>query len=394
MNDDSTQGLRNLRLIPPPHDADVLDDLHDGIASGTRLRAAVAYTSGYDEVDIGLLASRTRNNGHLCVDIRKPTNLDWLLELHNAGGNVRLNLRKPLDGYGEPKLPEGLLHSKMLLIDRHDGHAEVWVGSHNWSRRALTGPNIETTLVTEARKGSHLYHQVESTLEWIANVCAPFDPALMDVYRRLQGEDTSDGEKGYLLRLYSEDVDSLDEEAVTVFGTNVDDLRQLPDVGNGLRVELTELGRRETKTLYEARVLHRGLLGGADGQAGGISFTARRYADRMGRRRARLHEKDELPEGVIDRSGYFATVQILGVAANLEAVTIEKPPTWMSTADDPLLARMRPHRRDRGQSKRPVQVAVPDLRVPDATLLGEREVIERGDEALVTRVAFRRGQGR
>ena len=390
MTESSTAGVQHLRLIPPPGDADVLDMLHLALHRSSCLRAAVAYTSGYEDIDIGLLANRTGGRGFLCVDIRKPTNLDWLWAVHEAGGIVLLNLRHPVDGYGEPKLPEGLLHSKTLLFDRDDGTAEAWVGSHNWSKRALVGPNFETSLIAELRRGIPLYLEFQEALSWIASVCEHFDPNLMDLYRQLQGEDTSDDEKGYLLSLYSDTVDDLESEAVTVFGTNREDLRGLPDVGSNLRVELTELGKDESKTLYDSTVLHRGLLGGSEHLAGGLSFAARRYAFRQERRRAQLHDKSSPPEGVVERAAYFVTVEITGQAVGLEVHPLKKPQVWQKTSNDPLLARMRPERRDRGRSRSPACVRVPERRVRQDVRAPEREVIERGNEPLVSRVVFRK----
>jgi hypothetical protein len=294
-------GILDVRLVPALGEADVLDALHSELCEAVRLRAAVAYASGYEGLDLSLLAKCTGNDGYLCVDIRKPTNLEWLLKLHLAGGHVRLNLRRPVDANEDPKLPEGLLHSKMLLIDRSDAPSALWVGSHNWSQRALTGPNIESSLALRLATNSVLYHEVQSTLDWISSICERFDPARMQIYRELQRDDVVNGERGVLIRLYTDTTDQLGREAVTVFGTDASELRGMPGVESRVRVELVELGRGEMKTLYDARVLHTGLLGGFHGLAGGLSFEARRYAFRDGRRRPRLQPADEPPESLLSR---------------------------------------------------------------------------------------------
>lgn len=400
MNSPALGGILDVRLVPKLGEADVLDALHAELREGVRLRAAVAYASGYEGLGLALLAKRTGNDGYLCVDIRKPTNLEWLLALHQAGGRVRLNLRRAVDGNGDPKLPEGLLHSKMLLIDHSDAPAALWVGSHNWSRRALTGPNVESSLTVRLTADSDLYHEAQSTLDWTSSICEPFDPASMQIYRDLQRDDALNGEKGSLVRLYTDTTDRLSGEAVTVFGTDPSELRGMPSVESRVRVEVVELGRDETKTLYEARVLHTGLLGGFHGLAGGLSFEARRYAFRDGRRRPRLQPADEPPESLIERAAYFVTVEVLDEVQDLIVAPPEKPKLWEPTIVDPLLERMRPDRRIRG-ARTPIRVQVPATSISrrsdidgSACVLplpqSERALIERADEPLVFRVTFHR----
>ncbi len=43
------------------------------------------------------------------------------------------------------KEPPALLHAKMLLFWMPDGTAELWVGSHDWTKRALLGLNVEAS---------------------------------------------------------------------------------------------------------------------------------------------------------------------------------------------------------------------------------------------------------
>ena len=45
----------------------------------------------------------------------------------------------------------------MLLFDNPTGHSDLWVRSHNWTARALTGVNIEASLRVNVTTASSLY---------------------------------------------------------------------------------------------------------------------------------------------------------------------------------------------------------------------------------------------
>jgi len=137
-----------VELMPSVPHGEVVTSLRASIGECRSIKAAVAFWCvGAQQVD-GNLAKRFGGAGFLCVDIHLPTDIDCLAGLVRAGANVYLHLKHPMPQPRELKtgVPPYLLHPKLLLFDRQDGFSELWVGSHNWTARSLTGVNIESSL--------------------------------------------------------------------------------------------------------------------------------------------------------------------------------------------------------------------------------------------------------
>ena len=125
-----------------------------------------------------------KTDSFLCVDIHHPTNLEALARMTSSGANVYLHLEKLVKSKRNPHLfpygmPPYLLHQKMLLFDYRGADAELWVGSHNWTSRAIHGPNIEASMVVTLKKTSRLYSEANSNLEAVRGFCEPMDPNLL-----------------------------------------------------------------------------------------------------------------------------------------------------------------------------------------------------------------------
>jgi hypothetical protein len=61
------------------------------------------------------------------------------------------------------------------LFDYPEEPDELWVGSHNWTARALTGVNIEASLRVRLTSDSKLYADAANFLTEIRAHCVPFD---------------------------------------------------------------------------------------------------------------------------------------------------------------------------------------------------------------------------
>ena len=112
------------------------------------------------------------------------------------------------------KEPPCLLHAKMLLFWANDGTAELWVGSHNWTKRALLGLNVEASLVVRLAQSSPLFTAAADYLAHMKAIAEPFDLAKVDVYKQLQRRMT----KGLtpVMELEGEDGANASNAAITV----------------------------------------------------------------------------------------------------------------------------------------------------------------------------------
>jgi hypothetical protein len=77
------------------------------------------------------------------------------------------------------------MHSKVVLAEGQE-HCHLWVGSHNFTARAINGANFEAALVSTAAATAPTIVDAISHLEMCRDTAEPFDPADMDRYREIQ----------------------------------------------------------------------------------------------------------------------------------------------------------------------------------------------------------------
>ena len=181
--------ISSIDLIPGVDDREVVSRLGAALEHAVSLQAAVAYWCVGPTQFGPNLEKRLGGGGFLCVDVHLPTDIDVLASMVSAGANVFLYLKNPSPQPGDWKLemPPHLLHTKLLIFDYKSDPSELWVGSHNWTARALTGVNIEASLRVELNKESALYMDAKSYLNDILSKCVPFDLKAIEYYKWLQG---------------------------------------------------------------------------------------------------------------------------------------------------------------------------------------------------------------
>jgi hypothetical protein len=129
-------------------------------------------------------------------------------------------------------------------------------------------------------------------------------------YEALQGQplETVD-----VIWLEGEFVGSLSGQAITVFGTDMEEASSLNRVGRGLKLEVTDSGNGAV-FIYDAQILQSGRLDDAnpriEATVEDISFGNRRFAFRASGRYSRLESSQVLPSNVISQSKYFVTIGI------------------------------------------------------------------------------------
>jgi|GEM_PF-2055901 len=278
------------------------------------MQGSVAYwtlKSNYFGTD--LTRNLSHHNGFICVDLHAPTSVANICDLRQAGANVFLHMGKlaPRSAFAVPGLPPHLLHSKLLVFNFQNSHAEIWVGSHNWTERALLGINVDASTILHVKLGSDIHMQVTNYLNWMKDqLCKPVLPHLKLHYEALQGQplETVD-----VIWLEGEFVGSLSGQAITVFGTDMEEASSLNRVGRGLKLEVTDSGNGAV-FIYDAQILQSGRLDDAnpriEATVEDISFGNRRFAFRASGRYSRLESSQVLPSNVISQSKYFVTIGI------------------------------------------------------------------------------------
>lgn len=325
-------GIINIEGIPVRGGSSIVPRMLSSVDSSVRLRGSVAYlTTTEDYISPNLISRLSNPASFLCVDFHNPTDVHALCSMARVRANVYLHIaRLPARSLPSSRIgmPPQLLHTKMLLFDMQHGLSELWVGSHNWTPRALEGINFEYSLVISLQSGCPTYVDAERYLETIrASVCEAVNPALEAYYLMLQGRDE---DPVVTMELEGQGAGALDNETVTIFGTDRDELEQVNRVGRQLYVMVTD-STTSAEHVYESQILHSGLSTASDPSAGGISFSPRRYAFRRGRTYPRLENQGAPPQHVVDAAHYFITVSLRSLTG-VRLVDDLRPRLWESSS--------------------------------------------------------------
>ena len=233
----------------------IVPALAERMARAIRLRMVVAFWS----IDPQVLSPRLKDllaldGSFACVDLHLPTHVDRMCDMAAHGSHVYLRLdrlarEESPDGPGL-RLPQELLHAKTLLFDFDDGTAELWVGSHNWTERALGGINVELSAVLGLRQGSTLYERAESDLEAARQRCVQCRPDLRDLYRRLQGELPTKP----VIALRASAAGTLVGKQIHIFGARLEDRGELNRVAGEFLVAVLDVDTNE-EHVFDGRLV-------------------------------------------------------------------------------------------------------------------------------------------
>lgn len=215
-------------LLPTlPDKRNVVAQLDQSIKKAEAFYGAVCFWSiGPDILHNHLIKLLGQPHSFCIVDIHTPTNVDKLHDFYKKGGTNFYVFAKEIQlKTGERFLQRHLLHIKMLVFDLPGNQAEIWVGSHNFTRQALHGINREATMVFPCEQDDPLYQQARG---YLGSVLA--DPARLADYKKLQGLPEAEVEGGcYVLPLAwdSTRMPTLAYQTVTLVGNDEEEGRQL-----------------------------------------------------------------------------------------------------------------------------------------------------------------------
>ncbi|TYZ12719.1 hypothetical protein FY528_05360 [Hymenobacter lutimineralis] len=250
--------------------------------------------------------------------MQRPTRIDQLGHFFARGAHqfyLHCRRLKTNDKYHSTNR---LLHTKLLLFDFPNGEAEIWFGSHNFTAAALTGLNLEASIVIPSAPGTGLYEQVRIYLDHIRSKCHPFDPSRIADYRALQDlpeEFTSDDDLHQVLDLITDDVPGLPGKTVLLLGDDSSELARFEVAGAGSgRPSLVEVADRRTghTRLMRVRVQSTGYVQGGNAASYGITFTPRPYAIRLGGLPAFINTREkEFGRAELRRFKYWVNLELL-----------------------------------------------------------------------------------
>jgi hypothetical protein len=202
--------------------ADISIQINEKLKKADKAFCSVAFFTLGGRTDLlDAAAWRAFNNGWICVDLHFPTNLKNMKNIYDQHSvpfflhldKIQIGAKK--SDYGRSSsvynVPDGLLHSKLLLIDYPDQSSEVIVGSHNWTINALTGYNIEQSVCIRDKTDSPLIKGFRDILQDIKSKCKFFDTRKLNYFLNLQKEAYGGGVKKFRLDI---DSSNLEEELI------------------------------------------------------------------------------------------------------------------------------------------------------------------------------------
>lgn len=330
-----SHGVFSVELTPQFSSPSIVTQLRRTFERASAARLAIAYWCTEAEIASKTLNVPLGDEGFLCTDVHLPTDIDILSRLHAGGANVLLHLRHPAPGPGglRGQLPPHLLHTKVMLFDLADDMAELWVGSHNWTARALTGVNIEASLVLRLNRSGTMYASAIALLDAIRSQCEPFDANRVDYYKWLQ--EKSIGETVWVMEVRAEDPDALAGRRITIFLSTEDQYKYLKKVDKDL-VLSAEGTTSRSDLLYEATIADSGHLKDA-----GVSFDRRLYACHRGSGLPRIVGPSIPSTSELEGMRFWASVDIRTLLPP-EREAVELPPAqrWIRAPNDALASRV------------------------------------------------------
>lgn len=386
-------GILEINLLPAWDSPNVRAMLKSVLSRSQLLQAAIAYWTVNDTMFGSCLPrALSHDSGFLCVDLHPPTDVDALASLVRQGSHVRLYC-EDISTYTDDgrKEPPYLLHTKMLLFWSNDRTAELWIGSHNWTNRAILGLNVEASVVLRLRDSASLFCASANYLEKIKAISDDFDLSKVDFYKQLQ---RNMSEKTVpVIELEAKDAASLSDSTIGLFGTDDSDLKELGTVQRDVYISIFDADSGK-EFLYPSTILQSGLLVASNPSAGGISFSRRRHAYRLGRRFPVLLPEGEVGDDILRTAVYFVTLSLRHLDSSVVADYVpSKTAAWDVVGDQlsPLLRRLDTDARKilfRGREPRlrhPVRL---DANESVALTLAEKRMLP--EKTLVTRRVLRR----
>ena len=169
--------------------------LNELIKQAECLQMSVAYwTISEKYFSSDLVNLLTKGDSFACIDISLPTNVDMVCQIADKTKTVYFHTQSlPKEDKKSPEydkfMDNHLLHSKILLFDLPNKQASIWIGSHNWTKRALSGINIETSLEILVDRSNRIYREVKDLLVKIKDQCHKVNPKLAEVYKNAQRQE-------------------------------------------------------------------------------------------------------------------------------------------------------------------------------------------------------------
>lgn len=340
----------NVEFLPiDGHSRNISSQLSRSLDSCKSLRGSIAFwTLDVEALDGSLLRALLRPASEIYVDMQWPTDYGKLTRLYEEILQERtpvplfICLRK--NGFFGNGESVSLLHTKLLLFDMGGGEFEIWVGSHNFTRMALEGSNLEASVRIEGHKDepqfSQLLLQVSTYLNQIRNFCQPFDPDKAAMYESLRGRLTDKELLSNLreslsdlvfveellvsrvLSLQSTDADKLTGQTIILLGNLSEELAYIRHRNRGGSPVILRIRDSTTNQEFTYKANLRAFDTIDNVSSINVAFNARRWAERKAAYKGEevippvLKPLRDVGSDLIESNKYYINVDIINLIHN------------------------------------------------------------------------------
>lgn len=297
------------------------------------LRGAVAFwTIDKNYFGQALIDALNHEESFYCVDVSSPTDFDAILKIHEKldlipAFHVHCKRIEPEQG-----IREHLMHSKTIVMDKSNGSTEIWIGSHNFTNYALSGINIESSLIIqiEPNEASDFKDKIIRFLVDIKSKSTPFDETSYYYFVALQDAAKTIWLKKYLSKLFEsdsdaivldneiefyktlelqgKDLDKLVGETIIVLGKNKEELKDLKK--GSQKIVIHGIGQNDEDFLYEAEIRASDVID--DNFSKDVQFKNRRVGRKNGSKIILGDTKEDVAEQKLKSEAFYINIKIIG----------------------------------------------------------------------------------
>jgi len=330
-----------MEFLPLMPNQSIKQRLMQSFQSATSISGCVAFWTiderffGNNSNTNNFLRLLNHENSFYCVDYSYPTDMGALNQYVAKGAKIYLHHYQ--NASAEYKEYSYLLHSKCFVLDFPDNKAEIWIGSHNFTKKALNGTNIEYSSVTQCKQTDDCYLSMQKYLDEVKKRCVLFDSNKISLYQAWQKDVFSEKQINDFVNTYyrsSEMVMNITTlstvslqigDSILLAGTHKIEMKGLK---NGDKLVVSVLNpTTQSENHFEAIIENSGFIDSKRLASYQIEFSDRYFAQKMyGNISYILPNKLQIINGTtLKLFAYFFNIKILNPINNINQTLLTLP---------------------------------------------------------------------
>jgi hypothetical protein len=318
----------NIEFVPNDlRKRNVQKKLRESLQKAKILRGTVAFwTIDNSFFETALIDVLNHPESFYCVDICPPTNFEAILDIEKElcqdkkARTFFVHLKRKSER-------DNLFHSKVILMEMPNDEVELWVGSHNFTKSALQGVNIESSIVMKFRKNeSPIYNEVLQFLNALKNEIEGnffseekyyYFKALQDAANRewvetcLRNDTNLKFREIFFRRTIKIDgkkIHNILRNTIIIIGDNKEELKEIEKHGKTVFIHATDIDTKE-EFIFEGSITARDILD--DHYSKDVEFGSRRIGKTYSFSKEIILESEEVvSREKLGNKGFYINIEV------------------------------------------------------------------------------------